>query len=259
MKYILDYGHGGNDPGAIGIDGVKEKDIVLEIGKRVKYHLERHKQTVIESRSGDTTVTLTERSNKANNNNVDLCISIHCNAFTQATAQGVEIFYKQGLSRGEQLGKSILNEITKAKLYTKNRGLKTNDLHMTREPKMAAVLIELGFITNATDKKLIVENKENFAVAITKGILNYYELPYTEEKTQQNATTDKIYRVQVGAYKNKCNAEKMVKELKAKGYNAIITNTDNLYRVQVGAYKNKSNAQKIVNELKSKGYSAIIK
>ena len=259
MKYLLDYGHGGNDSGAIGIDGVKEKDIVLEIGKRVKYHLERHKQTVIESRSVDTTVTLTERSNKANNNNVDLCISIHCNAFTNSSAQGVEIFYKQGLSRGQQLGKSILNEITKAKLYTKNRGLKTDNLHMTREPKMPSVLIELGFITNATDKKLIIENKENFAIAITKGILNYFELPYNADKTQQNVTTDKLYRVQVGAYKNKGNAEKMVKELKAKGYNAIITNTDNLYRVQVGAYKNKSNAQKIVNELKSKGYSAIIK
>lgn len=221
MKYLLDYGHGGNDPGAIGVDSVKEKDIVMEIGKRVKYHLERHQQTVFESRYADTTVSLKERSNKANNNNVDLCISIHCNAFTNSSAQGVEIFYKQGTTRGQQLAKSILNEITKAKLYTKNRGLKTDNLHMTREPKMPSVLIELGFITNATDKKLIVENKENFAIAITKGILNYYDMPYSEEKTQ-NATTDKIYRVQVGAYKNKANAEKMVKELKAKGYNAII-------------------------------------
>ena len=49
MKFLLDYGHGGNDPGAIGIDGVKEKDIVLEIGKRVKYHLERHQIIIIES------------------------------------------------------------------------------------------------------------------------------------------------------------------------------------------------------------------
>ena len=80
MKYLLDYGHGGNDPGAIGIDGVKEKDIVLEIGKRVKYHLERHGQIVIESRDSDKTVSLSERSNKANVNKVDLCISIHCNA-----------------------------------------------------------------------------------------------------------------------------------------------------------------------------------
>lgn len=221
MKYLLDYGHGGNDPGAIGIDNLKEKDIVREIGKRVKYHLERHQQTVLESRSNDETVSLTERSNKANRNNVDLCISIHCNAFSDSSAQGVEIFYFQGSTRGQQLAKSILNEITKAKLYTKNRGLKTNNLHMTRETSMPSVLIELGFITNVTDKNLIINNKENFAIAITKGILSYYGITYKAETTQ-TPTTDKLYRVQVGAFSVKANAEKLANELKQKGYDTII-------------------------------------
>ena len=221
MKYLLDYGHGGNDPGAIGIDNLKEKDIVREIGKRVKYHLERHQQTVLESRSNDETVSLTERSNKANRNNVDLCISIHCNAFSDSSAQGVEIFYFQGSTRGQQLAKSILNEITKAKLYTKNRGLKTNNLHMTRETSMPSVLVELGFITNVTDKNLIINNKENFAIAITKGILSYYGITYKAETTQ-TTTTDKLYRVQVGAFSVKANAEKLANELKQKGYSTII-------------------------------------
>ena len=222
MKYLIDYGHGGNDTGAIGIDNVKEKELVLAIGKRVKYHLERHQQTVIESRSDDTTVSLTNRSNKANNNNVDICISIHCNAFSNSTAQGVEIFHKQNCNRSIQLATSILKSIINDKLYTKNRGLKTDNLHMTREPKMPSILIELGFITNATDKKLIVNNKENFAIAITKGILNYYGMTYETENTQNVTNTEKLYRVQVGAYKNKSNAENMVQELKKKGYSAYI-------------------------------------
>lgn len=221
MKYLLDYGHGGIDPGAIGIDNVKEKDIVKEIGKRVKYHLERHQQSVIESRSNDETVTLSERSNKANSNNVDLCISIHCNAFSDSSAQGVEIFYYKGSTRGQQLASSILNEITKAKLYTKNRGLKTDNLHMTRETNMPSVLIELGFITNVTDKNLIINNKEKFAIAITKGILSYYGITYKAETTQ-TTTTDKLYRVQVGAFSVKANAEKLANELKQKGYSTII-------------------------------------
>ena len=221
MKYLLDYGHGGNDSGAIGIDGVKEKDIVKEIGKRVKYHLERHNQTVFESRPNDETVSLRERSNKANNNNVDLCISIHCNAFSDRSAQGVEIFYYQGSTRGQQLANSILKEITKAKLYTKNRGLKTNNLHITRETIMPSVLIELGFITNVTDKNLIINNKENFAIAITKGILSYYGITY-EVETSQTTTTKKLYRVQVGAFSEKANAEKLANELKQKGYDAFI-------------------------------------
>lgn len=220
MKYLLDYGHGGDDPGAIGIDNLKEKDIVREIGKRVKYHLERHQQTVFESRPNDETVSLTERSNKANTNNVDLCISIHCNAFSDSSAQGVEIFYYQGSTRGQQLANSILKEITKAKLYTKNRGLKTNNLHITRETKMPSVLIELGFITNVTDKNLIINNKENFAIAITKGILSYYDMTYEVETSQ--TTIDKLYRVQVGAFKEKANAEKLSNELKQKGYDAFI-------------------------------------
>lgn len=226
MKYLLDYGHGGNDPGAIGVDNIKEKDLVLEIGKRVKYHLERHQQTVIESRAADTTVSLSERSNKANKNNVDLSISIHCNAFSDSAAQGIEIYHYKGSKRGIELATSILNAITKAKLYTKNRGLKDANLHMTREVKATAVLIELGFITNASDKKLIVENKENFAIAITKGILAFWGMEYINESTigQVAADTSKetIYRVQVGAYKNKANAIKLVEELKSKGYDAII-------------------------------------
>lgn len=224
MKYLLDYGHGGNDPGAIGVDGVKEKDLVLEIGKRVKYHLERHKQIVIESRDSDQTVSLTERSNKANKNNVDLCISIHCNAFTQSTAQGFEIYHYDGSTRGKQLAKCILDSIKKDKLYTKNRGLKTNNLHMTREVIAPSVLIELGFITNASDKKLIVENKENFAIAIAKGILEYWGIQYKNSEPQIPTVSnkDKIYRVQVGAYKYEENAIKLAEELKAKGYNTII-------------------------------------
>ena len=224
MKFLLDYGHGGSDPGAIGVDGVKEKDIVLEIGKRVKYHLERHQQIVIETRDSDKTVSLNERSNKANVNKVDLCISIHCNAFSKSTAQGFEIYHYEGSTRGKQLAKCILDCIKKDKLYTKNRGLKTNNLHMTREVIAPSVLIELGFITNASDKKLIVENKENFAIAIAKGILEYWGIQYKNSDPQipPVSNKDKIYRVQVGAYKYEENAMKLVEELKSKGYNAII-------------------------------------
>lgn len=220
MKYLLDYGHGGSDPGAIGIDNIKEKDLVLEVGKRVKYHLERHKQTVIESRNSDETVSLTQRSNKANENKVDLCISFHCNGFLDNTAQGVEIYYRDGSSKGKLLATEILNSITQMKLYTKNRGIKTKDLHMTRETKMPSVLIELGFITNITDKNLIVNNIENFAIAITKGLLNYYQIKYINETNF--VSNDKLYRVQVGAFSIKSNAEKLVNELKNKGYNAFI-------------------------------------
>ena len=135
---FLDYGHGGEDPGAIGF-GTKEKDITLQIGKRVKYHLERHQQKVIESREDDSNPSLTERSNKANANNVDIAVSLHCNAFTSSSAKGVEIYKYSNGNRETQLANEILKAIKKSDLYSLDRGVKTENFNMVREIKTASV------------------------------------------------------------------------------------------------------------------------
>jgi N-acetylmuramoyl-L-alanine amidase len=219
-KVFLDYGHGGNDPGAIS-GPYKEKDFTLSIGKRVKYHLERHNLKVVESREGDTNPSLTERSNKANANWVDLAVSLHCNSFTDSSAQGVEIYtYGQG-NREIGLAKAILNQIIKAKLYTKNRGVKQANFHMVREIKTASVLLEMAFISNANDRNILLNKQEEMAIAITKGILSFYEMSYKNDN-KSNTTSDKLYRVQVGAFRERSNAEKLANELKARGYDVII-------------------------------------
>lgn len=219
-KIFLDYGHGGNDVGAIS-QGYKEKDFNFVIGKKVKYHLERHKFSVLESREGDTNPSLTERSNKANENNVDLSISIHCNSFSDTSAQGIEI-YTFGLGNREVgLAKAILNQMIKDKLYTKNRGVKQGNLHMVREIKTASVLLEIGFISNEQDRNILINKQEEIAISITKGVLNFYDMIYHND-TLQNNTTDKLYKVQVGAFKEKTNAEKLANELKMKGYSTYI-------------------------------------
>jgi N-acetylmuramoyl-L-alanine amidase len=219
-KIFLDYGHGGNDPGAIS-GPYKEKDFALSIGKRVKYHLERHNLKVVESREGDTNPTLKERSNKANANKVDISVSIHANAFTDDNAQGIEIYHHLGSNRGKQLASCVLKSIMSAKLYTKNRGLKTNSLHMTREVIAPAILIEMGFITNKADRDILINKGEEMAIAITKGILSFYEMSYKNDN-KSNTTSDKLYRVQVGAFRERSNAEKLANELKARGYDVII-------------------------------------
>jgi N-acetylmuramoyl-L-alanine amidase len=219
-KVFLDYGHGGNDPGAIS-GSYKEKDITLSIGKRVKYHLERHNFQVVESRSDDSNPSLESRSNKANANNVDVAVSLHCNAFSVNSAQGVEIYtYGQG-NRVIGLAKAILNQIIKDKLYTKNRGVKQANFHMVREIKTASVLLEMAFISNADDRNILINKQEEMAIAITKGILSFYEMSYKSD-SQSNATSDKLYRVQVGAFKERANAEKLANELKSKGYSTYI-------------------------------------
>lgn len=219
-KVFLDYGHGGNDPGAVS-GPYKEKDFTLSIGKRVKYHLERHNLQVVESREGDTNPSLKERSNKANANKVDVAVSLHCNSFTDNSAQGVEIYtYGQG-NREIGLAKAILNQIIKDKLYTKNRGVKQANFHMVREIKTASVLLEMAFISNDMDRNILINKQEELAIAITKGILSYYEMSYVND-SQRYTSNDKLYRVQVGAFREKANAEKLANELRQKGYSTYI-------------------------------------
>ena len=220
MKIVVDYGHGGSDPGAVA-NNVYEKNINKLIGERVKYHLERHSQTVILTRHNDEYVSLDERVNIINRNNCDIGISIHCNSFSDSTAQGVEVYTWGNGTRETQLGKLVLNSVIKDKLYNKNRGLKQEQFRVL-SPQIPICLIELGFITNIQDKTLILDNIENFAVAITKGLLGFYEIAYKSENKTPTGPKSKLYRVQVGAYSNPENAKKMQEVLKNLGIESII-------------------------------------
>lgn len=218
-KIFLDYGHGGNDPGAVS-GSYKEKDFTLSIGQRVKYHLERHGLNVIESRTSDINPSLSERSSKANNNNVDISISIHCNSFGSSTAQGVETYTYGTGTREIQLAKCVHNAIIKDKIYTINRGIKQGDLHMVREITTAAILVEMAFISNPQDRTLLIDKGEQFAIAICKGVLNYYEMQYKNDTVDPGE--QKYYRVQVGAFTEKKNADGLAADLRTKGYSAVI-------------------------------------
>ena len=180
MKVFIDAGHGGTDPGAIGFN-TKEKDITLAVSLKLEKHLKRHNIEVLLSRENDKTLSLAERSNIANRNNVNASISIHCNAFN-GSAKGVET-YTHGTGKNEiRLAECVHTKILESKLYNANRGIKQGNLHMVREPAMAAILIELAFIDNKEDNNLLLNKQEEFAIAIAKGILQYFNLEFKEEK-----------------------------------------------------------------------------
>src|SRR5699024_6665792 len=153
-KVWLDAGHGGKDPGAIG-NGLKEKDVTLAITKKVGDEIKRHGVKVGYTRKTDKTVALNSRGPLAINCNVEVFVSIHTNSFGYHSAQGVETYSYPGSSRGRNLAKDIHNEIIKAKLYSKNRGLKTANFAVLRQSRMPAALPEIAFITNKADAKLL--------------------------------------------------------------------------------------------------------
>ena len=177
------------------------------------------------SRTTDKTMSLSQRTNIENASKFDVAISIHCNAFN-GTAKGVETYTYKGTTTQKKLASSVHNSILSSKLYTVDRGLKTANFHMLRETKAVAILVELAFIDNVDDANLLKTKQEEYAIAIAKGILNYLGVSWKDEvsNTQTSTPTNNksLYIVSVGAYSSKENAEKMVNELKEKGYNCYI-------------------------------------
>ncbi len=221
IKVWLDAGHGGKDPGAVG-NGLKEKDITLAITLKVGKELERHGVKVGYTRKNDKTVNLNSRGPLANKYGADVFVSIHTNAHN-SNAQGVETYSFPNSKNGARLAKLIQDEVLKAKLYTKNRGTKTANFAVLRQSRMPAALIETAFITNKQDAELLKNKQNEFATAIAKGILKYLGINYKPvKKPSNNSNSKELYKVQVGAFSNKTNAEKLLKELKTKGFDGFI-------------------------------------
>lgn len=127
------------------------------------------------TRSTDKTVQLADRPPIANKIDADIFVSIHTNSVESTAARGVETYSHTNSSEGAVLAKSIHDEVVKDKsLYTLNRGVKKANFLVLRETKMPAALIELGFIKNAENVKILLNKQDEFGIAIAKGINNYF-------------------------------------------------------------------------------------
>lgn len=174
----IDAGHGAHDPGAQA-NGIREKDLNLDVSLRVEKYLKSKGITVHMTRKTDVFLTLQQRVNVAKSNGSNAFVSIHGNA-ASASASGTETFYYASVqSRAQdskQLATFIQSRLYKA-LGTTNRGVKNGNLHVLRENPLPAALVELGFLTNASDAKKLSSNtyKDLAAKAIADGIEDYYK------------------------------------------------------------------------------------
>lgn len=173
----LDAGHGGSDPGASG-NGLKEKDLTLDIAKRTKKQLEAMGYKVIMSRTTDSFPELSERTNEANKAKADIFVSIHINSCGGCGATGIETWkYNQGPKPNEsnKLASNIQNEVIKS-TKSRDRGVKDTNLHVNRESKMPSALVELGFIDTKADadKLKTASFKNKAAKGIANGIKKFF-------------------------------------------------------------------------------------
>lgn len=162
MKIFINPGHGGSDPGAVG-NGLKERDVVLKIGKRVEQYLLAVGYDVrLFQYDGPA-----EICDAANYWDADLFVSIHANA-ANGWARGTEVFYvsEYGWRPASKIYKQLINTIALVQ-----RGIKqTDNLYVLNHTDMPAVLVETAFIDNPQDAALLVNEEDNFARAIARGI-----------------------------------------------------------------------------------------
>ncbi|MGI0486839.1 N-acetylmuramoyl-L-alanine amidase [Pantanalinema rosaneae CENA516] len=172
---VIDPGHGGPDPGAVGIGGLRETDVVLAISKQVATLLERQGVRVILTRQDERNLELKPRVDIANRANATAFVSIHANAFgaNRPDVNGVETYY---YSSGLNLAKSIQQSILETN-DMRDRGVKQANFYVMRYSSMPAVLVEVGFVTGRDDARRLADpnGRNQIAAAIAQGILRYLQ------------------------------------------------------------------------------------
>lgn len=170
MKIFLNAGHGGNDPGAVGKSGLKERDVTARVVKILEKRLKLNGYPVQIYQEKNH---FTEVSKEANKSGATLFISVHCNSAVNPEAHGTEVYYYPTSSKGKQLAEILQNELINATgLY--NRGFKPSKVyHVLKATNAPAILAELAFISNPWEEKLLKEKPEMFANAIWEAIKIY--------------------------------------------------------------------------------------
>lgn len=220
-KVFIDAGHGGTDSGAVGVNTLLEKNINLSVATKVSELLKNQGIEVKLSRTNDTTLSLNQRTSAANSWKADCFVSIHCNAYNGA-ASGIETYsYNTSVNN---LATKIHEEVLKTGAYIKNRGVKTAGFYVLKHTNMRAALIELAFIDNTEDAKILTQKQDVLAEGVARGICAYLGIEYKpvgepEKPEEPVIDSDTFYRVVCGSYNNRLYAEEKIEELKALGIN----------------------------------------
>lgn len=248
---MLDAGHGGTDPGAT-YNGRLEKDDVLRLTMAVGDILSNAGYRVLYTRTTDVYESPIQKANEANNANADLFVSIHRNSNpTPNSASGVEVLVYDASGLKLEIAEAITEELSKVGFV--DLGVKERpNLIVLRRTRMPALLVEVGFINSNADNQLFDAEFNAIAKGIADGIIN------TVENYEGTPGSGK-YRVQVGAFRNRNNANRLFNELIAQDYPAeVVAGKDGFYRVQVGSLSNLEEATALERRLKRAGYSTII-
>lgn len=184
-KITLDAGHGGSDPGAIGANGTMEKDVTLKITKKVQELLKKKGAKVSMTRTADKDVygpgasdsqELQARVDVAEDNDADAFISIHINSSTNRSVGGFTSYYYAKTSNDGRLAQAVQDRLVK-NFGLDDLGIRKANFYVNKRCSMPSTLLELGFISNPKEEKLMGSNWyiNKLAKSIADGIEDYFK------------------------------------------------------------------------------------
>ena len=174
-SFIVDPGHGGNDPGAKGVSARPEKTITLEIARKLTNALRDRASNVVMSRGDDTFISLNGRAALADRHRVDLFVSIHADSAPRAGASGATVYVARNASaQSRAAAKDIDAALRRAGFET--RGVKTAGFRVLVGHSRPAVLIECGYLTNRGDATRLNDGayQEKLVNAIVAGLEQHF-------------------------------------------------------------------------------------
>lgn len=234
MKIALSAGHGGRDtkgnpvtPGKRTPDGsMLEWDFNSAAAKHFTEIMKGYEGVevvpVSDIETGHVDTPLRQRTDKSNAIKADLYVAIHANASGDvwSDAHGVETFvYTKPSAQSLKVATEVQKQLIKSSGLT-DRGVKKESLHEVRESNAPAILVEAAFMSNHTEAELLKTDafRKSTAQAIATALENVYGLKKKQGVKTPEIAPNKTFKVQVGSFGNKSNAEALLKQIKDKGF-----------------------------------------
>ena len=180
FKVVIDPGHGGPDPGAVGIAGLRETDVVLDVSLQLARLLQSRGVEVLLTRTTEVDVDLPPRVALANSSGADLFLSVHANALSmdRPDVNGIESFYFEPAgNRARALAAAVQQQMLAISPGSPDRGVRTARFFVIRRTVMPSTLVEMGFVTGSLDAPRLMDAnfRRQMAVALATGVLTYLQ------------------------------------------------------------------------------------
>ena len=188
ITIVIDAGHGGYDPGKVGINDKLEKDINLEIALKLKDKCEEIGINVVMTRFTDedlaesgTNKKLSDMENRMkiiNDEDVDMCISIHQNSYSTKDVKGAQVFYHTESKEGKKLAEILQSKMREMVDSTNHRKAKSNNsYYILKKSSCTSVIVECGFLSNWEDATNLADEyyQEKIADALCEGVKDYIQ------------------------------------------------------------------------------------